>query len=278
MLPAVLQRLDALGMPHRLIVAGDGPLRPWLVQRCPDAIFTGSIGREAVADVFASADLFLFPSRTDTAGNVVLEAQAAGLPVIVSDAGGPRENMLDGETGIVCNGSDPARWAAVAAGLLHDAALRHRMAGAARQYALTRRWDLALASVYDAYRAAARTDPRIVRGAPCRLGACLGKEEHAPSKLASPVKTAAIPVGIARVARLLGARLALRERAPSSPATLADVAVDVPPRPTPAAKVELQVGGDELAGAQRAVLRRQCLVRVERRDRASCLVICSNRR
>ena len=70
-----------------------------------DTIFTGTLGREAVADVFASADLFVFPSRTDTAGNVVLEAQAAGLPVIVSDAGGPRENMRPGETGIVCGGN-----------------------------------------------------------------------------------------------------------------------------------------------------------------------------
>ena len=73
MLPLILERLYALGMPHRLIVAGDGPLRPWLVQRCPEAIFTGSLGREAVAEVFASADLFLCPSRTDTAGHVVLE-------------------------------------------------------------------------------------------------------------------------------------------------------------------------------------------------------------
>jgi len=50
----------------------------------------------------ASADVFVFPSRTDTARNVVLEAQASGLPVLVTDQGGPRENMLRGETGFVC--------------------------------------------------------------------------------------------------------------------------------------------------------------------------------
>ena len=162
MLPAILERLNAIGSPHRLIVAGAGPLRPWLVQRCPDAIFTGSLGREAIAEVFASADVFLFPSRTDTAGNVVLEAQAAGIPVIVSDAGGPCENMLHGLTGIVCEGSDPTRWAAVAADLLHNTAARYAMAGAARRYALTRRWDLALGNVYDAYRAALATYDALI--------------------------------------------------------------------------------------------------------------------
>ena len=50
---------------------------------------------------YASADLFVFPSATDTFGNVVLEAQASGVPVIVTDAGGPRELMIDGETGAV---------------------------------------------------------------------------------------------------------------------------------------------------------------------------------
>ena len=156
MLPALVERLSSAGLPHRLVIAGDGPLRPWLAERCPDAVFTGTLGREAVADVFASADLFIFPSRTDTAGNVVLEAQAAGLPVIVSDAGGPRENMRHGETGIVCEGTDPVRWADVTADLLHDAGRRRAMATAAREYACTRRWDLALSPVYDAYRTAVR--------------------------------------------------------------------------------------------------------------------------
>src|SRR5262249_18907229 len=134
------------------VVAGDGPLRQWLTAQCPEAIFTGSLGREHVADVFASADLFVFPSRTDTAGNVVLEAQSAGLPVIVSDAGGPRENMANGQTGLVCDGADPAHWADVIAGLLRQRVGRHAMSAAARQYALARSWNLALASVYDAYR------------------------------------------------------------------------------------------------------------------------------
>ncbi|HXG90352.1 MAG TPA: glycosyltransferase family 1 protein [Vicinamibacterales bacterium] len=156
MVPELLYRLRALGVAHRLIVAGDGPLRPWLQQQCPEAVFTGSLGRAAVAEVFASADAFVFPSQTDTAGNVVLEAQASGVPVIVSNRGGPRENMVDGVTGAVCAGSDARHWAAVTSDVLHDAVARASMAQAARDYALTRRWDIALSPVYQAYRDAAR--------------------------------------------------------------------------------------------------------------------------
>ena len=92
-------RCVTLGLDHRLVVVGDGPLPRELAAACPDAVFTGMLGRDAVAEAFASADLFVFPSRTDTAGNVVLEAQASGLPVLVSDAGGPRENIIVGDHG-----------------------------------------------------------------------------------------------------------------------------------------------------------------------------------
>jgi glycosyltransferase involved in cell wall biosynthesis len=98
----------------------------WMYGRCrladarPETIFTGVLGGKAVADVFASADLFLCPSRTDTSGNVVLEAQASGLPVIISDQGGLREQVVSDITGRICAGADPSRWAKVAHELLHN--------------------------------------------------------------------------------------------------------------------------------------------------------------
>jgi glycosyltransferase involved in cell wall biosynthesis len=151
MLPDIQAGLRAKGVAHRLIVAGDGPLRDELERRCDDAIFTGALGRDAIAEVFASADAFVFPSRTDTAGNVVLEAQASGLPVLVSSAGGPRENMRDGRTGVVCRDDAPATWVdAVRLVLQRDA--RPSMRGAAREYALTRRWQTALEPLYRSYR------------------------------------------------------------------------------------------------------------------------------
>ena len=102
---------------------------------------------DAVA--MASADLFVFPSRTDTAGNVVLEAQASGLPVLVSNAGGPCENLIPGQTGLVCRDFEDFAYHATL--LLRYAAKRMPMGDAARRYAQTRGWDSALAPLYRAY-------------------------------------------------------------------------------------------------------------------------------
>ena len=151
LLPPLQAALRARSFEHRLIIAGDGPMRRQLADQCPDAVMTGPLSREDVASVFASADLFVFPSETDTAGNVVLEAQASGVPVVVSAAGGPPEQMRAGVTGAVCTGRDAATWADAVIGFgrgpVHAAA-----ANAAREFGLSRRWDLALAPLFDAYR------------------------------------------------------------------------------------------------------------------------------
>lgn len=151
-MPDVTRRLRALGLEHRLVFTGDGPMRQELTERCGDAVFTGTLGRDAVAEVFASADLFVFPSQTDTAGNVVLEAQASGVPVVVSGTGGPRENLRPSETGLVCEQATVDSWVDAIARLLVDRHARATMARGARDYAESRRWDIALEPLYRAYR------------------------------------------------------------------------------------------------------------------------------
>ncbi len=151
LLPRLESALRASSLDHRLIIAGDGPMRRQLAAECPDAVILGPLGREDVAEVFASADLFVFPSETDTAGNVVLEAQASGLPVVVASAGGPQEQMQSGVTGRVCAGHDPALWAGAIGGLC-QAPARAAASAAAREFALSRRWDWALAPLFEAYR------------------------------------------------------------------------------------------------------------------------------
>lgn len=150
-LPALQSALRARSIDHRLIIAGDGPLRRQLADECPEAVISGPLGREDVATVFASADLFVFPSETDTAGNVVLEAQASGLPVVVSNVGGPQENMRHGITGVVCANGDAGTWADAIACLVRPD-MRAAAAMAARDYGLSRRWDVALAPLFEAYR------------------------------------------------------------------------------------------------------------------------------
>jgi glycosyltransferase involved in cell wall biosynthesis len=152
-LPSLLSALHARQCPYRLIVVGGGPMLAELRAACGDAVFTGTLSHDDVAVAMASADLFVFPSTTDTAGNVVLEAQASGLPVVVSDRGGPCENMINGESGIVCRGGDLSSFAA-AVQELGDPARRRSFGAAARRYAESRSWEESLRPVYALYRAA----------------------------------------------------------------------------------------------------------------------------
>jgi len=103
MLVEAFRELVDADSPIALAVIGDGPYREEMEAALAGypALFTGYLAGEQLQRGYASADIFVFPSATDTFGNVVLEAQASGLPVIVSDEGGPRELMIDGETGVV---------------------------------------------------------------------------------------------------------------------------------------------------------------------------------
>ncbi len=83
---------------------GEGPFLPELKKKLPQAIFTGPLHNRELSMAYASADLFVFPSTTDTYGNVVIEAMSSGLPVLVSDQGGPRELLRDPEDGEVVSG------------------------------------------------------------------------------------------------------------------------------------------------------------------------------
>ena len=141
-------------VPFRLVIVGEGPMSGELRELCPDAVFTGRLSHDQVAVAMASADAFVFPSETDTAGNVVLEAQASGLPVIVTSAGGPQENMRHGETGFVCAPKDAQSVAARVTELLRTDGPRVAMGAAARRYAEGRSWAASLRPVYDLYRTA----------------------------------------------------------------------------------------------------------------------------
>ncbi len=120
-----------------LVIVGDGPYRLQMEQELSalPAHFLGMRGDEELIELYRSADLLLFPSRTDTLGQVVLEAQACGLPVLVSDEGGPQEMMEDGVTGRVLPGNDAKAWVAAIEQLLDDEPGRLRMSRTAAQRA-----------------------------------------------------------------------------------------------------------------------------------------------
>jgi glycosyltransferase involved in cell wall biosynthesis/predicted metal-dependent phosphoesterase TrpH len=128
------------GHPVKLYVVGHGPYSKALAAALPDAVFLGYLTGESLAKAYASADVFVFPSTTDTFGNVVIEAQASGLPVIVSDLGGPKELVEDGVSGIVTKAHDADDFARAINRLAGDAKLRARMGEKARRSVIDRSW------------------------------------------------------------------------------------------------------------------------------------------
>jgi glycosyltransferase involved in cell wall biosynthesis len=92
-----------LDLPGRKVVVGAGPLLDQLRSRYPDVIFAGKRTGEDLAQCYASADVFVFPSRTDTFGMVLLEAMASGLPVAALPVCGPQDIVTEGVTGVLSN-------------------------------------------------------------------------------------------------------------------------------------------------------------------------------
>jgi glycosyltransferase involved in cell wall biosynthesis len=149
LLAQIQQELKQMGQTNfRFLIVGHGNEEGWLRERLPRAEFTGVLKGEPLAEAYARMDLFVFPSHTDTFGNVVLEALASGVPAIVTPDGGPATIVRDGETGrIVCD----EEFAAAIAGVLADPARHTQMRLAARSYALTMSWDSVFEGVYAAY-------------------------------------------------------------------------------------------------------------------------------
>jgi glycosyltransferase involved in cell wall biosynthesis len=155
LLAEAFERLVAIGQKVQLVVVGDGPYLEEMKHHLKGkpCCFTGYLQGEALAAVYASADLFVFPSTTDTFGNVVLEAQASGIPVIVSDQGGPCENILDGRTGTICKADDADSLLAAIRTLLAAPERRRTMGRAARQYLEERSFENAFLSLWEQYQA-----------------------------------------------------------------------------------------------------------------------------
>jgi glycosyltransferase involved in cell wall biosynthesis len=154
LLAQVQKDLEGRGLRNfRFRIVGQGSEERWLREHLPRAEFTGVLRGEALACAYAGMDVFVFPSHTDTFGNVVLEALASGVPAVVTPDGGPRSLVQDGRTGWIANDAD---FAAAICRILDDRALHARMRVAARQYAEAASWDAVFEGVYAAYEPALR--------------------------------------------------------------------------------------------------------------------------
>ena len=140
------ERLLASGRKADLAIVGDGPMLDRLKtqHRNPRIAFTGFLNGEELATAYASSDVMVFPSVTDTFGNAVLEAQASGLPAIVSDRGGPAEIVASRESGLVVNTDQPDALAEAMTRLYDDVGLHSQFVARALQNAAERSWDQVL--------------------------------------------------------------------------------------------------------------------------------------
>ncbi len=143
-LALVFRAFDAMREAHsgmRLVLVGDGPERTsWQTKR-PDAIFCGIQTGESLAAHYASGDVFLFPSLTETWGNVTIEAMASGLAVVAYDCAAAEEVILHAENGLKAAPEDETAFIAQAVSLAHDTAWQRRLGTAAAARAAQLSWD-----------------------------------------------------------------------------------------------------------------------------------------
>jgi phosphatidylinositol alpha 1,6-mannosyltransferase len=154
LLPTIARELNSrfhsLGLPGvRFLIIGQGAQEQALRAAMPDATFAGVLRGLALAQAYANMDCFVFPSHTDTFGNVVLEALASGVPAVVTPDGGPAHIIRSSSgAGSICQDAGfPQAIAAILADPIHHACLRAK----ARAYAETASWDSVFKGVYDAY-------------------------------------------------------------------------------------------------------------------------------
>jgi len=134
---------------YRFLIVGDGYERHWLESNLRKAEFTGILTGESLARAYANMDLFLFPSHTDTFGNVALEALSSGVPVVATADGGPKFLVKQGLTGAVA--ADDSEFVERAISYMSTGTLHQQMRKQARAFACSHSWGAVFDLVYRAY-------------------------------------------------------------------------------------------------------------------------------
>ena len=143
-------RRDGLGN-YRFLIVGDGSERAWLERNLRQADFTGELFGEALARAYANMDLFVFPSETDTFGNVVMEAMASGTPAVVTSKGGPKFQIQDGVSGFVA--TSPQDFIGRIKQIMAAPQLHRSLRVASRLAASRKSWEAVLDELHHAYEA-----------------------------------------------------------------------------------------------------------------------------
>jgi glycosyltransferase involved in cell wall biosynthesis len=125
----------------KVVIVGEGPARNKLQEIMPDAYFTGYLGDVPLPIAYASSDIFVFPSATETFGNVTVEAMASGLPAICASVGGACDLIQNGVNGLLVSGSNPQEFANAIDLLVEQPELRKKLSHAALESISNYRWE-----------------------------------------------------------------------------------------------------------------------------------------
>ncbi|MGF1607137.1 MAG: glycosyltransferase family 4 protein [Rhodothalassiaceae bacterium] len=148
----VVELLQARGQRFKALVIGDGPERERMQARLPDAVFAGFLHGDDLARAYASADIFVNPSVTETFGNVTLEAMASGLPAVCADATGAHSLVVPGQTGYLVEPKSPQAYAERLEQLFGNDHLRREMSIKSIARAQGFDWDIIMYSLVQHYR------------------------------------------------------------------------------------------------------------------------------
>jgi glycosyltransferase involved in cell wall biosynthesis len=153
-LAGIANSLTANGIAAKLVVVGDGPERDSMAAACPEARFLGALYGDELGAAYASGDVFLFVSDTETFGRVNIEAMASGLPVVAAGAGGTLDIVREGVDGFLVPPRKPEEYMRPLKCLLGDPALRAQMGAAALERSRTYDWELLFEGLLDEYKIA----------------------------------------------------------------------------------------------------------------------------
>lgn len=180
------RRLAPLGLCAQLLVVGDGPWREEMARDLAGAgaIFLGPQTGQTLARLYASSDFFVFPSITETLGQVVIEAQASGLPALVADAGGSSELVLDGATGRLLAPDDEPAWVEAIVNLVRNSYRRAQLSRRAVEHARMFSFDHTAGAFWAAHERLVSRDGKLQslqspRSAPAMETTCRGDRKPA---------------------------------------------------------------------------------------------------
>lgn len=148
------RRMQQIRPDSKLVLVGDGPSRDWVRARCPEAILPGRRTGEDLAAHFASADVLLFPSLTETFGNVTLEGMASGLPVVAFDYGAASEAIRPGVSGWLAPYADAEGFLRSSSEAASDAGTRRTVGQRAREVACVMGWGRIIRAIVGHYHCA----------------------------------------------------------------------------------------------------------------------------